>query len=459
MTAQPTLTEALHNLATRPTDASDLDRAALHLLDWLGCALAGSVTPVGRALADWGRAQNQSGSCSALGLGQTGAETAGFVNGGLGNLLEMDDLHRASILHAGDVVVPAGLAAAQAKGADGPSLLRGLLAGYEVALRIGQTAAAQGYSGWYNSSSCGVFGAALAAALAGGAGRVACLDALGHAGMQAAGLWQCRLEPSDGKQLASAHATRAGLTAAALAVRGLRGPRAILEGRLGFFATLYPGVEPATVLDRPDAAWLLHEVSFKPWPACRHNHPAIAAALRLRTEVPLETARRITLRTYDAAIDFCDNPQPTSDHEARFSLQHAVAVTLLRGAPGLDDFAAETRDDPHVQSLRSRVQVEACPRASAAFPQRLSATLEIEDGSERVHSVDCPTAPGDPEDPLSRAAVIAKFNANAAAAGMDRAAASKLAEAVLALPEPGACGLFYSLLGQTAITAKEEIPT
>lgn len=456
MTAAPALTGGLLDLATRPAATSDLDRAALHLLDWLGCALAGSVTPVGQALADWGGAQAQSGRCSALGLGQTGAETAAFVNGGLGNLLEMDDLHRPSILHAGDVVVPAGLAAAQAAGTDGPVLLRALLAGYEVALRIGQAAAAQGYSGWYSSSSCGVFGAALAGAMAAGSGRTVCLDALGHAGMQAAGLWQCRLEPTDSKQLAAAHAARAGLTAAALAARGLRGPQAILEGRLGFFATLYPAADPGAVLDDPDAPWRLHEVSFKPWPACRHTHPAIAAALRLRPRVPAEAAAQITLRTYDAALDFCDAPHPGSDHEARFSLQHAVAVTLVRGAPGLADFTAAARDDPEIQALRARVQVQACAEASAAFPPRMSATLEILDSTGRTHRADCPTAPGDPEDPLPRPAILAKFATNAAAAGLDSEAAAALSQAVLALPDGGDAAPFHRLLAQAALPARQE---
>lgn len=56
VTAAPALTGGLLDLATRPAATSDLDRAALHLLDWLGCALAGSVTPVGQALAEIGRA-------------------------------------------------------------------------------------------------------------------------------------------------------------------------------------------------------------------------------------------------------------------------------------------------------------------------------------------------------------------------------------------------------------------
>ncbi len=455
VTGETGLTGALLDRVARPADAADLDRAALHLLDWLGCALAASTEHLGRALADWGGAEASRGESSAIGLGPTGAATAAFVNGGLGNLLEMDDLHRPSILHAGDVVVPAALAAAQAAGIGGPGLLHAILAGYEVALRIGQAAAAQGYSGWYNSSSCGVFGAAVAAAQAGGLGREASLDALGHAGMQAAGLWQCRLEPTDSKQIAAAHAARAGVTAAALAARGLRGPRAILEGRLGFFATLYPGAEPEAVLDRPDAGWLLHEVSFKPWPACRHTHPAIAAALALRGKLADGSPLRIELRTYDAAIDFCDNPHPASDHEARFSLQHAVAAALLRGAPALADSGAAARQDAAIQALRARVRVQACPEASAAFPPLMSATLDVIDAAGQHHQADCPSAPGDPEDPLSPAQIATKFETNASVAGLSRQAAQTLAGAALALPRSPEATSFYHLLAKAAVPARQ----
>lgn len=173
-----------------------------------------------------------------------------------------------------------------------------------------------------------------------GAGPAEIANALGHAGMQAAGLWQCRLDPGDGKQLATAHAARAGITAARLARAGLRGPARIFEGEPGFFAALYPGADPGLVPAAPQAPWALHDVSFKPWPACRHTHPAIAAALHLRDRVPPEHIARVQVATYAAGLAFCDAPRPASDHAARFSLQHAVAVTLLRGAHAADPLSA-----------------------------------------------------------------------------------------------------------------------
>ena len=63
-------------------------------------------------------------------------------------------------------------------------------------------------------------------------------DALGQAGMQASGIWQCRLEPTFSKQLATAQAARSGVVSARLAKTGFPGAKLILEGRTWFLRSL-----------------------------------------------------------------------------------------------------------------------------------------------------------------------------------------------------------------------------
>ena len=426
-------------ILSRPVGTADRARAALHVLDWIGCALAGASQPAGRMLAAWAAEQGADGPASAIGHGAATAEAAAFVNGGLGNILEMDDLHRGSLLHAGDVVVPAALAAAEAGQTRGADLLTAVVLGYEVAIRIGLAAASGGYSAWYNSSTCGVFGAAVAAAHARGApGDDILRDTLGQAGMQAAGIWQCRLEPTDSKQLATAHAARAGVCAAATAAAGFRGARAILEGELGFLRAYYPDADPLCVTAAPDAPWRIHEVSFKPWPACRHVHPAIAAALRVRDRVTLAEIEGIEVHSYGAGVAFCDAPAPASDHAARFSFQHCVAVALLRGAPRVADFGAAARADAAIAGLCRRITVREDADLTAAFPGRMGAHVVIARTGASPLKESVASAPGDPEDPLTVAQILAKFHANAVTAGLDAAAADRLQEAVLGLPEaPG----------------------
>ena len=362
---------------------------------------------------------------------QYDAQSAALLLGTLGNVLEMDDLHRASILHPGDTVAAATLAVGLRQACTGSELLAALTHGYEAAIRIGRVAASGGYTSFYNSSTCGVFGSAVAAADLLGADEDRLADALGQAGMMASGIWQCRLEPTFSKQLATAHAARSGVLAADLAVAGFPGARAILTGPMGFFKSYYPEADPAQLTAPSD--WALLEMSFKPFPACRHTHPAISAALDLRDFA--KTPRRIIVETSRAALDFCDAPHPTTPEEARFSLQHAVAVALTKGAPAIADFELDALHDPDLTALRARIQLEIAPDLDAAFPQRYGARIRIQAEDGALRGKTCPAAWGDPENPMQEPAIIAKFRANAAYGELAYPQAERILQAILALPE------------------------
>ncbi|MFD0917177.1 MmgE/PrpD family protein [Pseudahrensia aquimaris] len=418
----------------RSIDAADRARASLHLLDWLGCALAAQAEPMAGKLNKWSSVQHASGRAFAIGFGPVGAEQAAFANGGLGNLLEMDDLHRSSILHAGDVVVPAVLAMGQARQSNPKNLLDALVVGYEVALRIGAAAASGGYSSWYNSATCGVFGAAMGAAHVIGLDRNARMNALGQAGMQASGVWQCRLEATDSKQLATAHAARAGVTSVTLAEAGCAGASEILEGPMGFFKTYYPDANTALLLSTENTSWLLHDVSFKPWPSCRHTHPIIHLGLQMRERLIGASIQKIKIKTYQAGQSFCDNAHPKSDHEARFSLQHCLAVALVRGAPTLSDFGVAARENAQLAAMRSRIEVGTDEALSAAFPHSMGGALSItlDDGSMIEASTE--HALGDPLLPLSAEQLREKFTANAVWGGVAEKQAEALIQAIDDLP-------------------------
>lgn len=450
-----TLSASLISLCARPVATWDLDQAARLLHDWCGVAIAAMTEPSARAAQKWASTAHSDGTCTTFGSGLLPPESAAFVNGSLGTLLEMDDLHRASILHAGDVVIPAALAAAQYSSASPRRLLEAILAGYEVALRIGEAAAGAGYTGWYNSGTCGIFGAAMAAAHAAGASDQAKLDALGQAGMQSAGMWQCRLETTDSKALATAHTARAGITSAYLALHGYRGPREILEGRLGFFALHYPQANPERVLDMPAQSWKVHEVSFKPWPACRHVHPAIGLALNLKQKIELSQLESITVHSYSAAIEFCDKPAPKTPTEARFSLQHCIACALARGGLNLSDLEIPALDNDMISQLRKLVRLVEDPQLTEAFPNRMGARLEVETRSAAALELATEHAPGDPESPLGPAQLADKFRANLAWVGIADADAEELSAAICELPRSSTLERFDTALHpMTVLNAK-----
>ena len=92
------LTRGLVDILNRPIAAADRKRAALHLLDWIGCAVAGATTPPGVAMIAYGKTM-PSGGCRTVGGVSLSARDAALINGSFGNVLEMDDLYRTALVH------------------------------------------------------------------------------------------------------------------------------------------------------------------------------------------------------------------------------------------------------------------------------------------------------------------------------------------------------------------------
>ena len=407
----PVLT-ALSELVSRRVDGKDEARARLHLLDWIGCAVAGAGEPTGQVL------KRQAP--------QTASDYA-FVWGGLGNILEMDDVDKRALLHPGPSIMPSALATTHDVEAEMSDLLSAIVRGYEATIRLGRAVGPAHYALWHSTGTCGAIGAAAAAASLRSLDTDQTAHAMALAMSQSAGLWHTRHDPeSMGKQLHTSNAARAGYDAARLARDGFRGPLRILEGAQGFFDAMCPDGDPQNILARPDSDWRIHDDSFKPWPACRHAHAVIDAALELRAATDLAGDRMFTVQTYGDALKFCDKPMPNSVIEAKFSLQHCVAICLLNGEPTLDDFSPDAIKDPEVAALRQRVTVEIGPDFEARYPARFGAS--VADGETTV-SVD--DALGDPENPVSVKQIQSKADSLMNAGGLAAEDRTALVESVM----------------------------
>ncbi len=418
MEHRASLTEQLANflVVAQPMDRTPevVDAAKYYTLDWLGSAMAGTITTPGRLFLDRAASQG-SGSATVLGLaGKRSAEVAALTNGALSHIVEMDDLHRASLVHPGAVVIPAALAMAEELGSSGPDLLTAIVLGYEVAIRVGEAVGASHYRVWHNTATCGIFGSTAAA------GRLLGLDteqmtwALGSAGTMAGGLWEFNTDGAMSKPLHAGRAASGGVLAADLAQRGLTGARHILEGGRGFFAATSQDANPMHVVDGLSSdmdEYRISGVSIKPHASCRHTHPAIDAALQLRGRLgsDVEQIAQVRVETYQAAMALTDNPTADHPQAAKFSVQYCVASALLRGRVGLGEFTPESVADPQLRPLVERVQVVHSPALEARYPEawpaRVSVTLH--NGQAMVEQVDYPK--GDPENPLSWDEIERKF--------------------------------------------------
>lgn len=380
------LSERIEQHLMRAVPENVRTKARLHLLDWMGCVAGARDSAVGHAQ----RAMVQ---------------TAPIRAALLGNVLEMDDVHRAAILHPGPVIWPTVLGDAE-QGME--AVLDAAVRGYEATIAIGATFDAAHYACWHNTTTAGVFGAAAAVSSLFGLDEAQTVSALGLAGSVTGGLWQTRHEPQMAKQWHIAHAAQTGATAAWHAANGITGPRFILEGPQGIYAATCKAPKPLVLGE----GWRIDEVSFKPWGACRHAHPAIDAALALRARGTLDFP--IVVETFADALAFCDRPDPRTVNEAKFSLQHAVAVVAVRGVPTLEDFEPDAI--AALADARALVSVREDNAITARYPDHFGATVIA--GGDREALVD---TLGDPERPLSRDGVIAKARALMAWGGLDPA--------------------------------------
>ena len=113
--------------------------AKLHILDSLGCLLAGSRLEPGKLAYDLAAASSDSGSTSTL-LGTDSrvsfldAVQAMSVAAHCG---EMDDVHSGAGTCIGGMIVPALVAMAEKYGGNGRDFLEGAIVGYETTARVG----------------------------------------------------------------------------------------------------------------------------------------------------------------------------------------------------------------------------------------------------------------------------------------------------------------------------------
>jgi 2-methylcitrate dehydratase PrpD len=408
-------------IRNKPITDSDLQRATIFTLDAIANALAGRNTLPGEKLLQWGSQQGKDAGRRAL------------VAGGLTHILETDDLHRASVTHPGCVVPPAVFCVAERENSSGIAVLTSILHGFEAMCRVGMGVGAAHYRIWHNTATCGPYGSAVAIASLLQLTDEQAVHAFGNAGTQSAGLWQFLETGAMSKHLHAGRAAEAGIVSADLAALGFTGPPAILEGEKGFFAATCPDANPAAVLADADAPWQLTLTSIKPWPSCRHTHPAIDAALELHQNLAGRDIDSVQVQAYQAALDVCDRPCPDSEYAAKFSLYHCVAAALADGQVNFDSFTPDAR--ARLAGLREKIGIAAEEPWVSAYPVSWGSQVSVTCADGEILSTQRTGARGDPELALSDEEMVDKAHMLLAYAGYDRAQAQWIVDGILGLAQ------------------------
>ncbi len=379
------------------------------VLDWLGSALAGAVEPPARMAQRVVASLGTSAEATIFAAGRSSAAGAALANGVASHILELDDIHKGSTVHAAAPIIPAALAVAEREHADGKSFLLAVAVGYEAALRIGEAVNPSHYRFFHPTGTAATFGAAAAAGSLLNLNTAEMVDALGSAGTQAAGLWEFNADGAMSKHLHPGKAAFNGILAADLARQGFTGATRILEGERGFFRALSESHDATRILDGLGANWKISENCYKLHACCGHTHSAIDLALDLRAERGwsaadvLEQVASIHIETYGPGYEIVKNMAPLTPYQAKFSIAWCVATALLEGGACFQ----LPSDSAEAILHRTRVIVasDLTAKYPAAWPARLTITLR--NGAVITLSADFPR--GNPENPVSTRALEEKF--------------------------------------------------
>ena len=382
------------------------DKARMCLLDYVGVAFAGAY--VNKDIFK----DEYSGRCELIGLdAKADMKTAALINAFNAHTVELDDGHRMGMIHLGAVIVSAVKAAAEQYGLEDADILKGIIMGYEAAVRAAMAIQpSHKKKGFHTTGTCGTIGAAMGVAFARGFNKEQIKSALSASATSAAGLLEIQEDNSAQKPYNAAHAAMAGAAAAELGASGLPGPDDILSGERGMFRLLADDVNMERMLARTDY-FEIERIYVKPYAACRHCHSAMEAAIELRNEynIPLSDIESIDIYTYALAIKGHDHKEIKGIGSAKLSMPYSVAAAYILGSGGLEAFTEDKLRREDIKALINKINIYEQEEFNGLKNGERIAEVVITDKDCCSVSKRVDYAKGDPENPMSMEDVINKF--------------------------------------------------
>ncbi len=399
-------------LADVPGEARDVAKTGF--ADCFGVMIAGAREPVvGLVDRELAAADGRALASLIPSLGRRNVADAALVNGVAAHVLDYDDVTLDG--HPSAVLVPAILAQGEVSGSSGADMLAAYAAGYEVwAELLVREPVPLHRKGWHPTAVRGTIAAAAACARLQGLGADTTAVALALAGSMAGGL--VANFGTLTKCFQVGRAAQSGVIAARLAKAGLTASPDALEHQSGFLAAFSPGGKPD--LARPFAArnreWHLvrQGLNVKRYPICYATHRAIDAALALAARHHLRPADvdEVRVSTGEMQMLMLRNARPQTAFEAKFSMQFAMASSLVARSVGLAQLTDGFVLRPDVQSLFPRVSIATTPETMDGSAFAPSETVAIVTRGGAVHASEpIVFAKGSRQHPLSREELYAKF--------------------------------------------------
>ena len=379
-------------------------RARMLFLDTLGCMIAGLAKPEPNALV---------ASLSRLDPGpimlpatssSVSMSSAAYVTGLAACWDEacegLPRAHGRPGLHS----FAAGLPLALARNLDLGVTLSALVAGFEVAGRLGEVLRIP--PGMHVDGTWGTFGAVTTAARLLGLTPSATVAAMQGAACHLP--WSQYLPITHGANVRNCYVGDA-------AVRGIMHAIAIdagittPQGAIEAYDELTLGGDPTAKTMAPPGEWLIEQGYLKPFAAVRHVHYGAQAAIDWHHRHGQNGTREISsldLSTYAEAITYCGNRSPITPIQAQFSLSYGIAWALVSGDLAPDAYNSSGLNDPEVRRLEALVTITEDLAMTSENKRAARLVVGTPNGTETTVA---DTVPGEPEMPLSLHDVEDKF--------------------------------------------------
>ena len=393
-----------------------VDITKMCIEDFIGVAIAGSAKKESGIWKEYysGKLTAPQASTFQPGFAQMTVEQAAALNAVFGHVMDMDDVHNASITHLAVITVPTAFALGQQLGKSGKEIIEAVAAGYEAGARIGEAINPSSYKYWHTTGVVGAFAAGVTAAKLLGLDEEQMVNCLGSAGTQAAGLWEFLASGSMSKVLHTANANLCGLCSAELAKLGFTGAPTILEGDRAFVNALAPEPDLDSLTKGFGESYRIEENSFKPYACCRHTHSANYCIEKILSAHALDPEEIVSITddTYSTAVQTTNNPYPENPYAAKFSLQFCIAAAIVLKDLSDRTFTVENINNPAVRALMEKIKVKVNKELDDEFKQdpnqwshRL--TICLKNGETITEQVDYPI--GDFKNPFDLEMADRKF--------------------------------------------------
>ena len=394
----------IDRIAKQALPRNVIERAKHSLLDYLAVTCAGVAFQKEKLKGYFDFAKPEEGEFKAIGTGRKLVlKEAIFLNGLNAHALDYDDGTNSGIIHLGSPIFSLLIPLSQRYGISIDDMLHAAVIGYEASYTLAVSIQPRHKAlGYHATGTCGVIGAAIAAAYMLDFSEEERYQAFATACVSASGMLKVLDDGSELKPYNVAKTALLALTSIQLAKSGFKGHIDPLGGYRGFLKMM-AGDESVEIMPTMlNDTYAIMKSYTKPYASCRYTHPPVEAAIYLRNryDINAEDVKKIEIQTYDLAVSGHDHTQIKGLYSAKMSTPYSTAVALVAGKAGLQEFSDDYLFNHTINSLTSKIIVVADDELSKIFPQKQSAIVNIET-NKGIFSKRVDYPKGEPENPLT----------------------------------------------------------